>query len=279
MTGIRRAPTIVPMTEQLRGYVDVWWEAVNDFAALLEELPEDAWSTPTDLPGWDVHAVAAHVAHLECLTAGGRHEEVEIGDAPHAREGMGQFTEQGVVARRDATPDELINEIRSSATQRHTALLEAMPDDPDAKAPGIFGAIGWTQGLLLRNRPLDLFMHQQDVRRAVGLPGGLDSKAATHTADYLIESLGFVVAKRAGLPAGSVVELSVDGHAPVTVAVGDDGRARPVEGTEPTTRIHTDRESFLVLAGGRRQPEAGRVEISGDTEAGQRVVDRLGVTP
>lgn len=279
MAGIRRAPTIVPMTEQLRGYVDVWWEAVNDFATLLEELPAEAWSTPTDLPGWDVHAVAAHVAHLECLTAGGRHEEVEIGDAPHARDGMGQFTEQGVVARRDATPDELINEIRSSATQRHTALLEDMPDDPDAQAPGIFGAIGWTQGLLLRNRPLDVFMHQQDVRRAVGLPGGLDSAAATHTADYLLESLGFVVAKRAGLPAGSVVELSVDGHAPVAVAVGDDGRARPVEDTEPTTRIHTDRESFLMLAGGRRQPADGRVEISGDTEAGQRVVDRLGVTP
>ena len=42
--------------EQLRAYVDVWWEAVNDFTALLEKVPDDAWHTPTDLAGWDVRA-------------------------------------------------------------------------------------------------------------------------------------------------------------------------------------------------------------------------------
>ena len=61
------------MTDQelLRAYVDVWWQAINDFIDLLEELPEEEWSTPTDLPGWDVKAVASHIAHLEGILAGG----------------------------------------------------------------------------------------------------------------------------------------------------------------------------------------------------------------
>ena len=86
--------------QDLPGYVETWWQAINDFTALLEELPAEEWSRPTDLAGWDVHAVAAHVAHLESLLAGGRHEEVELGDLPHVRSPMGTFTEQGVVMRR-----------------------------------------------------------------------------------------------------------------------------------------------------------------------------------
>ena len=46
--------------ERLSGYVDVWWRAVDDFTSLLEQLPAEEWSTPTDLAGWDVRAVAAH---------------------------------------------------------------------------------------------------------------------------------------------------------------------------------------------------------------------------
>ena len=30
----------------LTGYVDLWWQAVNDFTALLEKVPAEQWSTP-----------------------------------------------------------------------------------------------------------------------------------------------------------------------------------------------------------------------------------------
>lgn len=266
---------------QLSALVDTWWEAVNDFTALLERLPEEAWSAETDLPGWDVHAIAAHTAHLEALLAGAEHDDVEIGDAPHAKGMMGQFTEQGVVARRDRTPDELINEIRESTTTRHTDLLANPPTDPDAPAPGLFGAIGWTTRTLLRNRPLDIALHEQDVRRAIGEPGGIDSAASAHSAAYLAESLGFVLAKKVQAPAGTTVRLEVEGHAPITAAVDENGKGRLVEESadEPTVGIRTDRETFLVLAGGRRAAESGRVEIFGDTELGQKIVANFGVTP
>jgi uncharacterized protein (TIGR03083 family) len=269
------------VSEQLSGYVDLWWEAVNDFTALLEKVPDDAWDTPTDLPGWDIHAVAAHTGHLESLVAGHDHDDVEIGDAPHARGMMGQFTEQGVVARRDRTPDELINEIRSSSTARHTSLLADPPTDPAAPAPGVYGAIGWSTLTLLRNRPLDVWMHEQDVRRALGMPGGMDSPAARHSAGYLAESLGYVLAKKLKAEPGTTLLLEVEGHEPMAAGVNEAGRGELLAEapTTPTVALRTDRESFVVLAGGRRRPDAGRVEIFGDQVLGQQLVDHLAVTP
>jgi uncharacterized protein (TIGR03083 family) len=266
--------------ERLAGYVSVWWEAIDAFTHLLEQVPADQWSMPTDLPGWDVRAVAAHTAHLEALLGGRPHDDVEIGDAPHAHGMMGQFTEQGVVARRNDTPDQLITEIREATTARHTALLADPPTDPTASAPGLFGAIGWTTERLLRNRPLDVFMHEQDVRRAVGLPETIDSPQAIHSATYLLESFPFVLGKRAQAPAGTSARLSVHGHDPVTAVVGEDGRARPsdIDG-EPAVGLTMDRATFLVLSGGRRRATPGAVEITGDAALGAQILDAMGVTP
>ena len=270
------------MTEadRLRALVAVWWEAVDSFTHLLEHVGDDQWSTPTDLPGWDVHAVAAHTAHLEALLAGRAHDDIEVGDVPHAHGMMGQFTEQGVVARRAESPDALITEIRESTTARHTQLLADPPSDPDTPAPGAFGAIGWTTGRLLRNRPLDVWMHEQDIRRALDMRGNLDSAPAIHAADYLMESLPFIVGKRAQAPAGSVVRLEVAGHDPATAVVGDDGRGRTgTPDDEPTVTLAMDRETFIVLAGGRRPAEPGVARVSGDLELGERVLAAMAVTP
>jgi uncharacterized protein (TIGR03083 family) len=264
--------------DRLAAYVEVWWQAIDDFTRLLEDLPAEAWSTPTDLPGWDVHAVAAHTAHLEAVLAGSPEETVDVGSPEHVTGFMGLYTEQGVVARRDRTPDELISEIREAATSRHTALLADPPTDPDATPARVFGGIGWSWERLLRNRPLDVWMHEQDVRRAVGLPGGMDSEAAQHTADYLVESLGLVVGKRVAPPAGTTVVLEVAGSAPYAVQVDDDGRARPLDPpAEPTVRLRMDRADFVAAAGGRRAAE--HPEVVGDQALGRAVLDALAVTP
>ena len=264
--------------QRLARYVEVWWQAIDDFTSFLEEVPAESWHDPTDLPGWDVHALAAHTAHLESVLAGSPEETVEVGEPDHVTSLMGLYTEQGVVARKDRSPDELIREIREAATRRHTALLADPPQDGRAKPDRIFGGIGWDWETLLRNRPLDVWMHEQDARRALDRPGNLDSPAAQHTADYLIESLGFIVGKRVAPPAGTIVVLEVAGSAPYAVEVGADGRAhRTSEVAEPTTRIAMSRADFVVLAGGRRAPE--QVAITGDEAMGAQVLDAFAVTP
>ena len=228
--------------EVLAGYVDVWWHAINDFTDLLEDLDDAAWATPTDLAGWDVKAVAAHIAHLESILAGNPEETADLGEPPHVTGLLGMYTEIGVVNRRDASPDSIINEIRACATARHTALLDDPPTDASAKPTVIFGGVGWDWRTLLRNRPLDVWMHEQDVRRAVGRPGGMDSPAARHTADYLGESLGYVLAKRVGAPAGTTAVLEVAGSAPIAFAVNDAGRGERLadQPADPTVRLRTE---------------------------------------
>ncbi|HYG95107.1 MAG TPA: maleylpyruvate isomerase N-terminal domain-containing protein, partial [Nocardioides sp.] len=75
--------------ERLATYVATWWQAIEDFTALLEQLPAEQWSLPTDLPGWDVKAVAAHTAHLESVLATGVEEQADIGEPPHVTGLMG----------------------------------------------------------------------------------------------------------------------------------------------------------------------------------------------
>ncbi len=267
--------------ELLAGYVENWWSAVGDLVALLEELGPDDWSTPTDLAGWDVKAVASHTAHLESILAGGPDETADIGEPAHVTSPMGQFTEIGVVTRRGREPASIIEEIRTTTARRRAALDAAPPEDATAPADGIFGLIGWNTRTLLRNRPLDVWMHEQDIRRAVGRPGGLDSPGAQHTADYLVEAFGFVVGKRVAPPAGTTAVLAVEGSTPIAVEVGEDGRAQRLAAVpdEPNVTVAMDRESFIVLAGGRRAAAPGAVKVSGDQELGQRIVASLATTP
>ncbi|MDN5893326.1 MAG: maleylpyruvate isomerase family mycothiol-dependent enzyme [Nocardioides sp.] len=264
--------------ERLAGYIDVWWQAINDFTTLLEELVPQDWAEPTDLPGWNVHDVAAHTAHLEAVLAGEPEETVEVAEVPHARGVMGRYTEQGVLARREHTPDELISEIRESATRRHTGLLADPPTVGTGQPSVVFGGMPWDWELLLRNRPLDVWMHEQDVRRATGRPGNLDTAPAEHTVDYMGEALGVIVGKRVAPPAGTTVVLAPSGSSPVAVEVGDDGRARPIDPPEdPTVRIELSREDFIVTSGGRRSPS--QVAFFGERELGQQVIDSYRTTP
>ncbi|MDN4173380.1 maleylpyruvate isomerase family mycothiol-dependent enzyme [Nocardioides sp. SOB77] len=267
--------------ERLAGYVEVWWRAVDDFTGLLEKLPEEDWSRPTDLAGWDVRAVVAHVAHLEKVLATGVEEHAEVGEPAHVTSMMGLYTEIGPANRRTATADELIMELREAATARHTALLADPPTDASAKPERVLGGVPWSWETLLRNRPLDVWMHEQDVRRAVGRPGGLDSPAAQHTADYLAESMGFVLAKRVGAPAGTTLLLEVDGSVPRAFAVNDQGRGQLLDAlpADPTVTLRMDRETFVVLAGGRRPEAAKAATVEGDQELGRQVLAQMATTP
>lgn len=271
------------MTDQelLAGYVDVWWEAINDFTALLERLAPEQWATPTDLPGWDVRAVASHVAHLEGILAGGPEETADVGEPPHVSGFLGLYTEIGVVNRRDAEPGSIIEEIHAAATARHTALLTDPPTDSGAHPDVVFAGVPWTWQVLLRNRPLDVWMHEQDVRRAVGLPGGMDTAPARHTAEYLAESLGYVLARKVGAPAATTLVLEMAGSEPVAFVVDERGRGeRLPELPDPASvTLACDRETFVVLSGGRRPVATDAVRVSGDQDLGRRVVEAMATTP
>lgn len=267
--------------ERLAGYVATWQRACADLVRLARELREEEGDLPTDLPGWSVRDNVAHTAHLEAVLAGAPEEEIEVPDASHLSAVTGHYTEQGVLARRGRTLAELADEIEQAVAARTAALEAEPPTDGTAPPPRTPGGVAWSTEVLLRNRPLDVWMHEQDIRRAVGRPGGWDSPAAAHTLAIFAGSLPVLVGKRIAPPPGTVVRLHVpDAAIDRAVLVGEDGRAgRAPAGTEPTTTVTLSPEAFAVLSGGRREPDAVAVTLSGDEELGRRLLDVMAVTP
>ena len=194
---------------------------------------------------------------------------------------MNYYTEQGVLARRDRDMAQLADEIEQSVALRYAELQAAPPTDGLAAPPRTPGGAGWNVQTLLGNRPVDVWMHEQDVRRAVGRPGGYDSPAAAHTLRALGRALPMVVGKRLAPPPGTTIRVDVpEAGLRWTVQVGDDGRAAAVgDAVPPTTSVSLSPEDFVVLAGGRRGPETTAPLVEGDQETAQRLLSVMAVTP
>ena len=275
------APGPEDPSARLARLVELWYAACTDFVSLVREIPRQQWDLPTDLEGWSVKDNVAHTAHLEAVLAGSPEETIEVPEAPHLKGLMNYYTEQGVLARRDRDMAALADEIENAVATRYAALRAEPPTDPGAAPPRTPGGVPWTNQTLLNNRPLDVWMHEQDIRRAIDVPGGLDGATATHVMRTFGGGLPMVVGKRVAPPPGTAVRLEVPAAGlGWTVRIGDDGRAARVgDDVEPTTTVALSPEDYIVLAGGRRTPDATDPRVVGDEQLAQRVLESLAVTP
>jgi uncharacterized protein (TIGR03083 family) len=262
----------------LQTYVDAWRASVHDVIALLEDLDDAAWATPTDLPGWTVADVAAHLAHLEAVTAGLVTDDAPATASPGGLESA--YTEAGVEARRGRTREEVLDELRRAVAVRAERFDQALPSDATARAEHTPAGVGWTWDTMLRNRTVDVWCHEQDVRRAVDRPGGLDSPAAHITTHTFAAAMPYVLGKKVGAVAGTSVLWDLTGPIGLQVGatVGDDGRARPGAPDAPTATLTMTSDTFAVLAAGRRRPGAVDVEVAGDADIAHRVLEQMAVT-
>jgi uncharacterized protein (TIGR03083 family) len=266
---------------RLAALIETWREAIEQFVALARELPAEEWDLPTDLPGWSVKDNVAHTAHLEAVLAGAPEETLEVTEAAHLRDLAGFYTEQGVLARRDRDMAALADEIETAAATRYAELQADPPTDGNAPPPRTPAGVPWSFRTLLSNRPVDVWMHEQDIRRATGRPGRYDCPAAELTVRNLGRALGMVVGKRVAPPPGTTVRLRLPAAGQDwAVTVGDDGRAGAAAlDAEAAVTITLSPEDFVVLAGGRRTIEATTPSYEGDAALGRTVLENLAVTP
>jgi uncharacterized protein (TIGR03083 family) len=260
----------------LEPYVQAWQGTVRDVIDLLPTLSDEDWSRPTDLPGWTVHDVAAHLAHLEAVLAG--HDP----GPPPARAGgqapSTQYTQSGVDARADRSPEELVEELRLGAEAR-VQELQDLPD-PAGRPHTTPGGVDWTWEVLLRNRTIDVWCHEQDIRRAVDRPGSLASGGAQVTTHAFAAGMPFVLGKQVAPPVGTSVVWHLTGEVPLEIGavIGDDGRAAPQTADDPDATLTMTSETFTVLAAGRRTRDRVEVEINGDEELGHAVLGAMALT-
>ena len=121
------------MTHPLEPFVQAWHGTADDLLDLLPSLSDDDWSQPTDLPGWTVHDVAAHLAHLEAVLAG--HDTARPVTRAGGRGPSADYTQAGVDARADRSPDELIDELRRSVEARVEAIVRSLEERGRRAAP------------------------------------------------------------------------------------------------------------------------------------------------
>jgi uncharacterized protein (TIGR03083 family) len=265
--------------DRLATYVAAWKSCAADVEDLLRGLDEEDWSRPTDCPGWSVRDIAAHLAALESELAGDPGPEVAQA-AGSRSEVTSAYTQAGVDARRNRTPRELVDEFTDAVLRRARQLDSDPPADPRGSPARQPGGLPWDWQTLLHNRVIDLWVHDQDIRRAVDRPGDLDTPAAQIVTDVFLAAMPFVIGKRAGAQPHSTVVLAVDGRSHAYV-VGEDGRCRPTDDLveRPTVSLAMDTETLAVLGAGRRDPLTVDVQITGDRELAERILQGMAVTP
>lgn len=268
--------TVLDKAEVLDGLF-ASWDAIDD---LLAGLSDADWAVATALPGWSVCDVVAHIIGTESMLQGEPTPEsdLDVTTLEHVRNPIGEMNECWIRHLAGATGADVLDRYRRVTAGRRDALT-AM-SDADWNAPGFTPAGQDSYGRFMRIRIFDCWMHEQDVRAAVGKPASeaeLGGPAAAQALDEMTTSMGFVVGKRGGAPEGARVAIELTGPLKRVIRVAVDGRAAVVDdfgGAEPTTVIRLDGLLFAALCGGRTT-DSTQVEIEGDTEVGERIVANL----
>ncbi len=123
---------------------------------LLAELPDDTWATPVPAcPGWDVHAVVAHlVANIE----------------------------DGMAGRLTGPPDDTQTaaQVARHAADRPDALLERWTDMAPLFEDFVSAGAIWPA-------TLDVLTHEHDIRAAIGAPVDRTDPLVRLAAELLVE--------------------------------------------------------------------------------------------
>jgi uncharacterized protein (TIGR03083 family) len=244
--------------------------------ALAGGLNPDEWLRSTTCPGWSVQDHITHIVGTEAMLLGRPTPDVALADdVPHVRNDIGRVNERWVESYRGRPTADILADLREVVAERRTAL--AGMDQAVFDAESFTPAGPDSYGRFMRIRVMDMWMHEQDVREAVGRPGHEDGIAPRMALDEMAAALGFVVGKRAGAPAGSSVRFELTGPLArrVDVEVGD--RARVVESIsgDPTVVLTLPGLLFTRLCGGRGA-SASDVVVSGDRALGEAVIAGLG---
>jgi len=258
--------------------IEAYAASLRDFRTLAGAVPDAEWSRPTDLPGWTVQDVMSHVAGVESDLLGrpAMGHTPDFGALPYVQDPFAQYVEVAVDARRSWSPARVRADLVDVIDER-VLLLDAGEVEANSPAVAFFGSME----RLLVMRPFDVWVHEQDVRRATGRPGNLTGAGAQVTAAAIRSMLPYVVGKRVKPGPGTCVRWTVTGELAFveTVLIDGDGRAAlaPDYPGEPTVTLSASWEAFALIASGRAA--AAQPTVTGDAKLGSQVLDQMTVTP
>ncbi len=270
----------------------VYTEALNSFADAATQLSPAQWAAASPCPGWTAGDVVAHVIGIEREMHGEPlpNHEPDWAALPHADNLFSRYTEIPVDLRRSLPQEEVLAELRDVVAWRASDIaLDG--NDPSTLVIGP-GGQRRDHDTMTRIRILDVWLHEQDVRAVLDVPGGLGSDAAWVTASRLLLGMPRVWAKSAGAPIGASLRLHVTGpgvHFDRVIMVEPSGRAALADAAgggndqSPTTTLELAWPLFAALAAGRtgavELARDGGAHVTGDAELAAAFLDDMSIMP
>jgi uncharacterized protein (TIGR03083 family) len=265
------------------GFRLAYAEIFTDVYGLTSDLDDRQALGITGCTGWTVRDHVAHIVDLESLLIGRPRAQHAIPEGlPYIRNAPGEFMEIGVDARRGVPYHDLVAEYRDVTKERLSRLADLTDANLDEMGQGFFGPSKVRS--LLAIRVFDLWAHEQDIRRALGEPGGFTGIPAAHSRERMLMGAGNTIQERLSPEAGTTVLFDITGPGGAQRAImfdGERGRAGIDIPVLPTTTLRLDLNTLTVLACGRSDdPMApSRVVVEGVQNLGLRVLEDMAVTP
>lgn len=203
----------------------------NDrFVGLLRTLPAEAWSAPTECPGWDVRAMASHVLGMMEMTTSLRelvHVQRAGARAANGRAHIDGMTEVQVRERAGLSPQEILDRLgeqaprAARARRRLPAPLRRLPVPSEVGGVAETWRLGYLYDAILTR---DVWMHRVDLTRATGRPLELTREHDGR----LVADVAAEWSRRHGRP----VTLTLTGPAGGTFTAGGGGEQVTLDAVE-----------------------------------------------
>jgi uncharacterized protein (TIGR03083 family) len=268
-----------------RELIDIWQQALGSVIGLCASLDDAQWNASTPCPGWTVADVAAHLVDIEQLMAGAPRPDHEPDWAalPHVDRDFSRFAEVGVDVRRGAPRDAVLDELRAVIAMRRIQL-DATPEGAE-----VIGPLGnpTTLNRMLRMRTFDTWVHEQDIRKAIGQDGNWQSAQAIIAFQQMTRSLPVVWSRADPTSAGDTVHVEITGPdlvADLYVEIAQDGRGQACAAlASPTVHLTASWPDFMRLECGRVGIDdpalRSRIRLAGDPGLGAALLAGLAITP
>jgi uncharacterized protein (TIGR03083 family) len=260
----------------INGLDEVW----NSILEATDGLKEISWDLPTDCPGWDVSDQLSHLVGVELLLLGVKAPEVDLGARDYLKSDFAASLESWIEVRRGESGKTIRKEF-AEVTQQRLAVLSALDE-------AAFDKIGWSpigevpMRKFMEIRIMDSWVHEQDIRIALGRPGGRNGAGEQVTLSRADAVLGSVVSRGAQAPEGTAVAIEVvgpiGGRRRIQIT---DGRGVHSAGDTAEVTITLSQETYVRRFCGRISLDEviadPTTSIEGDRDLGLRVLEALAV--
>ena len=265
----------------IEGLEEVW----ASLLALGRTLNAAQFEVCTECPGWTVKDQFSHVIGTELLLEGVAAPDGAALRARYVRNDLGELNERFVEARRARTGTEVLDELAGLTSRRLVALRSLDDEAWAAIGPSPIGMVPYVDYMGVRT--FDSWVHEQDVRVALGVPGGRGGAGERVTLDRMEASMPYVLGRRLQPLPGTTLRIDIHGElgrtVQLTVSVNDDGavwaRAIPVLEQAPTASLLMDEATFVRRACGRISAEAvlgsPGFAAAGDTALATQFVEQM----